>query len=259
MIRAEDLTIRNGAFELSGISFHVPAGGYCVLMGKTGSGKTTLLEVLCGLKPVVRGRILFGGVDVTHRRPAERNIGYVPQDAALFTTMTVREHLEFALAIRRVPRPEIDRRVEELAELLQIGRLLERRVHGLSGGEKQRVALGRALSFRPSILCLDEPLSALDDETREQMYRLLAHVRQQLAVTTIHVTHNQQEARRLADQVLWLHNGVLTERPPSDRRPEARDGGGAWSDGAGDPQAEPGTAVDDAAASPAANSPDGDQ
>jgi len=185
-------------------------------MGKTGSGKTTILESICGLKHVVSGSITLDGVDVTRMKPAERNIGYVPQDGALFSTMSVRDHLDFALVIRRRPKEEIEKRVTELAELLEITDLLDRSIHGLSGGERQRVALGRALSFHPQILCLDEPLSALDDATRKQMYSLLRHVREHTGVTTIHVTHNLDEAVQLADVAFWVDDGELSARAIED-------------------------------------------
>lgn len=209
MIAVEHLKVRVGGFALEDISFEVPTGQYAVLMGRTGAGKTTLLEALCGLKPVAAGTIRLNERDVTPLRPAERGIGYVPQDRALFQTMTVREHLAFALAIRKAERGEIERRVEELSRLLGIGHLLERRPFGLSGGEAQRVALGRALSVRPGILCLDEPLNALDDETRQGMYRLLAEVQQSTGVTILHVTHNLDEAEQLADRILVLREGKV--------------------------------------------------
>lgn len=211
MIVIEDLVVDAGAFRLDRVSLTIPEGAYAVLMGKTGSGKTTLLEALCGLKRVTSGRIILDGRDVTHAKPAARNIGYVPQDGALFDTMTVRDHLAFALTIRRVDAAEIERRVAELATMLEIEPLLDRRPRGLSGGERQRVALGRALSFRPTTLCLDEPLSALDDQTRQQMCRLLEHVRRQTRVTTLHVTHNQEEADRLADYRFRCEQGRIVE------------------------------------------------
>ena len=207
MIHVDHLHVRAGSFELQDISFAVPAGRYAVLMGKTGTGKTTLLEAVAGLKSVLAGRILLDNVDVTRRRPGERNVGLVPQDGALFTTMTVREHLAFALIVRRWPQPAIQRRVAELAELLEIGPLLGRYPAGLSGGEKQRVALGRALAFRPTTLCLDEPLSALDEETRAQIVELLQNIRRETPVTTLHITHNRHEADQLADVMLELADG----------------------------------------------------
>jgi ABC-type sugar transport system ATPase subunit len=215
VIAFEDVTVRAGGFRLAGLSFQVPSGGYGVLMGRTGSGKTTVLEALCGLRTVESGRILLGGRDVTDLPPQERGIGYVPQDRALFRTMTVREHLAFALEIRRAPAAEVEARVAELAGLLGIAGLLERTPAGLSGGEAQRVALGRALSARPPVLLLDEPLSALDDETREEMLVLLESVRKRTGVTALHVTHSRGEARRLSDRVFLIADGALRaeERP----------------------------------------------
>lgn len=211
MIAVADLSVRSGSFALNGLSFAVAGGKYAVLMGKTGSGKTTLLEALCGFKHIVSGSIRLVDRDVTALSPADRGIGYVPQDLALFQTMTVREHLAFAQGIRKLDWARIDHRVHELAELLGIMHLLGRRPPGLSGGESQRVALGRALSFHPRVLLLDEPLSALDEETRTDMYGLLRTVQRQTGVTVLHVTHNWSETRMLADQVLLLRDGIIQE------------------------------------------------
>ena len=211
MIRVEQITIRTGKFELRDVSFDVPAGCYGALIGRTGTGKTTLLEAIIGLKPIQSGRILIGEQDVTAERPAARGIGYVPQDSALFSTMNVYEHLAFALDIRHVSKEKIVERVNELAGLLGIRHLLDRRPFGLSGGERQRVALGRALSFRPQVLLLDEPLSAVDEETREEMYSLLRRVQAESGVTALHITHNPDEARALADAVFILKDGIITK------------------------------------------------
>jgi ABC-type sugar transport system ATPase subunit len=211
MIVVDRLTVRVGGFAVTDLSFTVVGGRYAVLMGRTGSGKTTLLEALCGLKPVRSGRIVLGGLDVTHLKPADRGVGYVPQDLALFPTLTVGQHLAFALRVRRQEEAAVRQRVGELAELLGLTALLDRRPTGLSGGEAQRVALGRALSFRPRILLLDEPLSALDEETREEMYALLRSVQQLTGVTTLHVTHSLTEARRLGDRLLRLEDGTIRE------------------------------------------------
>ncbi|MBX3414402.1 MAG: ATP-binding cassette domain-containing protein [Pirellulales bacterium] len=210
MIVVEKLHLRVGEFELRELDFAVPQGEYAVCMGRTGSGKTTLVEALCGLRPIAAGRILLLGEDVTHRKPAERGIGYVPQDGALFDTMTVGDHLAFSLVVRRWRRAEIDARVAELASTLGISHLLARFPPGLSGGERQRVALGRALAFRPGILCLDEPLSALDEQTREEMHHLLKSVQRQTGVTALHVTHSREETTALADCVLQITAGKLT-------------------------------------------------
>ncbi len=221
MILVKNLTVRTGSFCLSNVNLEVPTGAYAALMGKTGSGKTTLLEAVAGLKHVAAGTIILGDIDVTRLKPAERSIGFVPQDGALFSSMKVRAQLAFALEIRRVSRRLIDQRVCELSDMLQIGHLLDRTTVGLSGGEKQRVALGRALSFHPTTLCLDEPLSALDDATRRQMYHLLRQVRKQTGVTTLHVTHSMEEARHLADVLFRVEEGTVTpldgfSDPPAD-------------------------------------------
>ncbi len=214
MIAVENLALRAGRFALEGVSFRVEQGQYAVLMGRTGCGKTTLLEAVAGLKPVRAGRVLLMGRDVTSLKPAERGVGYLPQDLALFPTMTVRRHLEFALDVRGWSRADMCERVDELAALLGLGHLLDRRPEGLSGGESQRVALGRAISFRPRVLLLDEPLSALDDETRQEMYALLRLVQRQTGVTALHVTHNQSEAKALADRLLVLKGGAIHEVGP---------------------------------------------
>jgi ABC-type sugar transport system ATPase subunit len=211
LIAVENISVRVGEFSLCGVSLHVPTGGYGVLMGRTGSGKTTILESIMGLRRVRSGRIALYGRDVTHLKPAVRGIGFVPQDGALFRTMTVRDQIGLALRIRKVTPGQERYRVEELAELLGITHLLDRKPVGLSGGERQRVALGRALSFRPRALCLDEPLSALDDETRGQMCALLADVRARTQVTTLHVTHNLAEVRALADCVFRLDDGRVAQ------------------------------------------------
>ncbi|MCX7825006.1 MAG: ABC transporter ATP-binding protein [Verrucomicrobiae bacterium] len=209
MITVEQLSIRQGAFRLESVSFVVPTGQYAVLMGRTGSGKTTVLEAIAGLRRIHGGRVILAGRDVTCEKPGARNLGYVPQDGALFTSMTVRANLGFALSIRRWPREKINARVSELAGLLGITHLLDRRVFGLSGGEAQRVALGRALAAHPPVLLLDEPLSALDEDTRNEMYGLLKSVRARTGVTALHVTHSPADAERLADVVFRLRDGKI--------------------------------------------------
>ncbi len=209
MIRVEKMTVQVGDFTLRDVSFEIPKGCYGMLTGRTGCGKTTILESIAGLTPMRSGRILLGDRDVTRLRPAARGVGYVPQDGALFTTMTVRDQLGFALAVRHRPAAEIQRRVEELAEWLGISHLLSRKTRGLSGGERQRVAIGRALAFEPQILLLDEPLSALDDHTRQQMYELLEEVQRRTEVTALHVTHHAEDVARLADLVFHVDHGEV--------------------------------------------------
>jgi ABC-type sugar transport system ATPase subunit len=215
MIQLINISTRSGEFSLCNVSLHVTTGQYGVLMGRTGSGKTTLLEAIAGLKPITSGRIILEDRDVTYARPAQRGIGYVPQDGALFPTMSVHDHLAFALKIRREKAETIEKRVTELAELLGIKPLIQRSPIGLSGGERQRVALGRALSFRPKILLLDEPLSAVDENTREEMYELLRRVQTETGVTALHVTHNTAEAQLLAHSLFLMRDGkIVKEKSP---------------------------------------------
>jgi len=209
MIEVSDLTVVAGAFRRSGLNLSVPTGAYGVLMGRTGCGKSTLLETVCGLKPSQGGTVRLGGIDVTDWTAAARGIGYVPQDGALFSRLTVREHLAFALRVRGRPNTEIDARVHELSKLLGLEPLLDRLPANLSGGEAQRTALGRALSFRPRYLCLDEPLSALDEDTRTEMCLLLRRIPAQTGVTALHVTHSRREAEMLADALFEFRDGRI--------------------------------------------------
>lgn len=209
MIACEGLEYRVGRFQLSRVDFAIAGGAYAVLRGPTGAGKTTLLELLCGLRRPSAGRIVIDGRDVTGVSPAGRRVAYVPQDLALFPTINVFGHLEFAMRIRRIPRRQRVDRVEALAARLGIAHLLKRSVGNLSGGEAQRVALGRALAAEPAALLLDEPFSALDDRTKHEMYDLIEQVMADGNVTTLHVTHQREEAKRLGTQQWHLEEGVL--------------------------------------------------
>ena len=209
MIRLENIMLRQGDFELRDIQLELEVGEYGVLMGRSGCGKTTLIEAVCGLRTIAAGRIILGDLDVTALPPAERGVGYVPQDRALFPTQPVREQLAFALVLRSLGQAEIAARVEELAELLGLGALLDRLPDKLSGGEAQRVALGRALAHRPSVLCLDEPLSALDEELHDEMCQLLERIHCETGVTVLHITHSPSEAKRLAGCHYRLANGRI--------------------------------------------------
>ncbi|WP_417731674.1 ABC transporter ATP-binding protein [Rosistilla oblonga] len=204
MMELAEVSVAAGTFSLRGLSLRIETGEYAVLMGKTGIGKTTLLETICGLRKLGGGKIRIAGVDVSGWSAADRNVGYVPQDLALFPTMTVGQHLEFALRFRKAPRRQRAVRVREMAATLQIESLLDRKIDGLSGGEAQRVALGRALTFGPSVLLLDEPLSALDAETRQNVQAILRQINRKTGVTVLHVTHSQGEAESLADRWFCL-------------------------------------------------------
>lgn len=213
MIELCDVAIRSGPFSLTNVDLKVPEGTYAVLMGGTGQGKTTILEAICGLRAVTLGRVILNGTDMTRWKPGDRGVGYVPQDLALFPMMTVRGHLEFALRVRRCSAEIIKDRVAELAHVLGIESLLSRRVTNLSGGEAQRVALGRALSFRPRILLLDEPLNALDEATRDRLCELLSSIQKGNGLTTLHITHSRVEARALAEKLFILEACRLSEQP----------------------------------------------
>jgi len=209
MIKVDSLTVRAGDFRISDVSFEIPTGAYGVLMGKTGCGKTTILEAICGLKNVESGSISLMGEEVTRKAAGDRGIGFVPQDGSLFLTKTVRQHFAFGPKVKGWGSDEIDARTEELAEALGVVDLLDRKPHGLSGGERQRVALGRALAFRPKILCLDEPLSALDEDTHDSMIELIKGLVTDEGITALHITHSRREAELIADCQFRIEEGNL--------------------------------------------------
>ncbi len=209
MIKVSDLTVRAGGFRISDVSFEIPKGSYGVLMGRTGSGKTTILEAVCGLKQVLSGTIELNGEDVTWKPAGARGIGFVPQDGSLFSTKTVRKHLSFGPTVHSWKMEDVEARVEELSEDLGIAHLLDRKPHGLSGGERQRVALGRALAVRPGVLCLDEPLSALDEETHGELIELLKKVTSDHEITVLHITHSRREAEQVGDLHFRIEEGKV--------------------------------------------------
>ncbi len=221
MIAVQDLGVRAGDFRLDGISFEIPAGGYGVLMGRTGCGKTTILEAICGLKQVTAGTIRLGDREVTDLPASLRGIGFVPQDGTLFTTMTVRQHLAFGPKVQGWSKGDIDRRVDELAGELGISHLLKRKPYGLSGGERQRVSLGRALAVKPKVICLDEPLSALDENTHAEMTALIRRLVTENGITALHITHSRTEAEAIADRIFLLEEGKLRALDSSEKEKKA--------------------------------------
>ena len=202
MLQLNNIHISQGQFEIKNYNLHLQKGEYVVLMGKTGCGKTTILEAVCGLRKITAGTIILAGEEITHLKPADRNIGYVPQEGVLFEAMSVEENINFPLRIRKWSKVQQKERTEYLCDMMGISYLLDRGVTKLSGGEKQRVALARALSFEPEILCLDEPMSALDEETRPLMYALIEEIRAQLNITALHVSHSLSEAQTLGDRIV---------------------------------------------------------
>ncbi len=199
---------------LRGIDLAVADGELLVLVGPSGCGKTTLLRLVAGLEELSGGEIWIGGRRVDALPPAERDVAMVFQSYALYPHMTVRENMAFGLTLKKLPRVEIDRRVEETAALLELGALLDRRPRQLSGGQRQRVAMGRAIVRRPQVFLFDEPLSNLDAALRHQVRLELGKLHRQLGSTMIYVTHDQVEAMTLADRMALLRAGELMQAGP---------------------------------------------
>ncbi len=211
MIEIENLSLPVGRFSLKDISFQVGKGEYFVILGPTGSGKTLLLETIAGIRFPQTGRIWFEGKEVTGCPPAARGVGFVYQDYLLFPHLTVQKNIEFGLRCRGISRREIKEKVSRISNIIGIGELLSRYSETLSGGEKQRVALARALAIEPSILLLDEPVSALDPSTQFSILEELKKIQQRLKPTTIHITHNFEEAIFLADRIGVIKEGRIVQ------------------------------------------------
>src|SRR6266849_7513301 len=182
-----------------------------VLLGPSGCGKSTTLRLIAGLEAATAGRLAIGGVDVTHRPPAERRVSMVFQSYALFPHLSVAENIVFGLRVRRVSAAERRERLARVADLLGLTALLERRPSQLSGGQQQRVALGRALIAEAPVCLMDEPLSNLDAQLRLEMRREIRGLQQQLGITMVYVTHDQTEAMSMADQVILLREGRIEQ------------------------------------------------
>jgi ABC-type sugar transport system ATPase subunit len=204
MLKIRNLCLQAGAFRLDDFNLEVATGQCVALMGSSGCGKTTLLETICGLRQASSGSIHLGGQDITHLAPGLRRIGLVPQDIALFPSLTVADQLAFGPKLHRWPAGETRERVETLAKALDITPLLHRNPHGLSGGEARRVALGRALALRPRLLCLDEALSGLDEALHGEILAVIREMIDREGVTALHVTHSSAEAAAIADQVVTM-------------------------------------------------------
>jgi sulfate transport system ATP-binding protein len=196
---------------LNGVSLDIPEGELVALLGPSGCGKTTLLRIIAGLETPDAGEVLHAGEDVSARSARERNVGVVFQHYALFRHMTVEENVAFALRVRRRPRPEVAARVSELLGLVQLAGMKSRYPHQLSGGQRQRVALARALATEPRILLLDEPFGALDARVREELRRWLRRLHDELHVTSVFVTHDQEEAFEVADRVVLMNAGRVEQ------------------------------------------------
>ncbi|MHC4503726.1 MAG: ABC transporter ATP-binding protein [Planctomycetota bacterium] len=228
-IRIEKLSFRIGEFELKDVSLEVAEGEYFVLTGPNGAGKTMLMRLIAGLETPDAGEIFIAGERATPVPPWERPIGYVPQDVALFPHRNVERNVAFGLEVRKLDRDQIAKEVGEAAELLGISRLLKRTTGGLSGGEKQKVSLARALVLEPAVLLLDEPVSAIDEADRDRLCGELKDIQRRTGVTTIHVAHNRREADLVADRVGVLEDGavrIVGDGGAAEERPGPAEGEG---------------------------------
>ncbi|MEF8780604.1 MAG: ABC transporter ATP-binding protein [Haloferacaceae archaeon] len=215
-VRIENVTKAYGdVVAVDDVSLNVRDREFLSLLGPSGAGKTTLLHMIAGFVSPTRGDVYIEGEAVTDRPPYERNIGMVFQSMALFPHMTVEENISFPLEMRRFDPGRIDDRVREMLDLIRLPEVADRDVSELSGGQKQRVAMARALAFEPSLLLLDEPLSSLDKKLREEMRRELLRIHREADVTTVHVTHNQEEALTMADRVAVIHDGSIAQHSPT--------------------------------------------
>jgi ABC-type sugar transport system ATPase subunit len=212
-IRIRGLSKRYGEVEaVRGIDLDIPDGEITVLLGPSGCGKTTTLRTIAGLEEATEGTIEIGDRDVTGLEPKERDVAMVFQNYALYPHMKVRDNISFGLEARKVPREEIDRRVEQVAELLEVGQLLDRKPRALSGGQQQRIAIGRAIVREPAAFLFDEPLSNLDAKLRVEMRTEILKLQRELGATMVHVTHDQEEAMTLAHSVVVMGDGRLVQR-----------------------------------------------
>jgi len=211
MIEIQDLNLRLGNFRMENLSLSLKEGAFNVLLGPTGSGKTLILESIMGLRNFQSGRIVVAGKEIQNLSPEKRGISYLPQDLALFPHLTVRENLLFGLKAQKKYSGMEENHLRRLVEVLKIGHLLERYSQGLSGGEKQRVALGRALAPSPRLLLLDEPLTALDPSLKNEIQQLLMGLQRSMEFTALHVTHDLEEAYLLGDNINVLIDGRLEQ------------------------------------------------
>jgi len=211
MIEIKNLAVDLGTFQLQDINLKIEPGEYFIILGPTGSGKTILLESIAGLYPIKSGEIWLNGREVTKLEPEKRGIGFVYQDYALFPHLSVKDNLLFGLKQTKQPKTELQSTVDWIAGLLGVSHLLERKPETLSGGERQKVALARALCISPQVLLLDEPLSALDPHTREAVQQELREIHRRLETTIIHVTHDFEEAIALGDRIAVLSEGRILQ------------------------------------------------
>jgi len=193
------------------VSFSIERSDFFTLLGPSGCGKTTTLRLIAGLEIADSGKIFIAGQDVTYKLPKERNVAMVFQNYALYPHMTVRENISYPLVVRKMPKPEIEKKVDYVAHSLQIHQLLDRYPQQISGGQQQRVALARAMIQTPSVFLLDEPLSNLDAKLRLEARSFLKHLYAELGTAVVYVTHDQAEAMALSTKIAVMDNGVVRQ------------------------------------------------
>ncbi|RQH02468.1 ABC transporter ATP-binding protein [Natrarchaeobius oligotrophus] len=215
-VRIENVTKEyDDVVAVDDVSLNIRDEEFLTLLGPSGAGKTTLLHMIAGFTTPTSGDIHIDDEVVTNKPPYERNIGMVFQSMALFPHMTVAENIAFPLKMRRMEKVNRDERVQEMLDLIRLPEIADRDVSELSGGQQQRVAIARALSFKPSLLLLDEPLSSLDKKLREEMRHELLRIHRETNVTTVHVTHNQEEALTMADRMAVIQEGRIAQHAPT--------------------------------------------
>jgi sulfate transport system ATP-binding protein len=211
-IEVRNINKRFGDFvAVDDVSLEIPDGSLTAVLGPSGSGKSTLLRIIAGLEKPDSGEVLLAGKDATAVSPQKRDVGFVFQHYAAFKHMTVRDNVGFALSIRKRPKKEIRERVDELLDLVQLNGYADRYPHKLSGGQRQRMALARALAAKPRVLLLDEPFGALDARVRAELRDWLRRLHEEVHVTTVIVTHDQEEAMEVADRIAVLNSGRLEQ------------------------------------------------
>jgi molybdopterin-binding protein len=211
MIAIKNLKVDLGDFLLQNINLDIEPGEYFIVLGPTGAGKTVLLESIAGLYPVLDGEVWIGDKEITGLSPEKREIGIVYQDQGLFPHLSVEKNIAFGLKMRKCPKNEAKAKMDAIVDVVGVSHLLKRSPTTLSGGEKQKVALARALVTEPKVLLLDEPLSALDPETRERMQEELREIHRRIALVVIHVTHDFEEAIALGHRVAVLNDGRIAQ------------------------------------------------
>ena len=211
-IKIENVSKFYGSFQaLDCVSLEAKAGEFLTILGSSGSGKTTLLKIIAGFEAANRGQILINGQDIAGKKPYERNIGMLFQNYALFPHMTVAENIAYPLKLRKLPKDEIAERVNSIIKLIKLDGMEKRLPKQLSGGQQQRCALARAIVYNPPLLLLDEPLGALDKNLRHEMQFEIKRIQKELGITTISVTHDQEEALTMSDKICIMSHGVIQQ------------------------------------------------